>query len=67
MPAQNRLMARVAQITRWGAHYRVALDCGANSLVASLDRPSFQELRLGVGDQIIASFKATAVHVIRPK
>jgi tungstate transport system ATP-binding protein len=65
--ACNRLMANVAKITPWGSHYRVAVDCDGTRLIASMTRPSFVDLKLSVGDEIVASFKATAVHVIRRK
>ena len=62
--ARNRLTARVAKITPWGSHYRVALACGENRLVAFITRPSFLELKIAEGDEVVASFKASAVHVI---
>lgn len=65
--ARNRLMSKVAKITPWGPHYRVALDCGSSRLVAAVTRPSFLELALQEGENVVASFKATAVHVIRRK
>lgn len=63
--ARNRLMGKVAKITPWGAHYRVALDCGGSCLVAFITRPSFIDLELQEGIEVFASFKATAVHVIK--
>lgn len=65
--AQNRLIVKVARITPWGSQYRVALDCHGNRLVASVTRPSFLDLKFRAGDEIVASFKATAAHVIRQK
>lgn len=64
---RNRLMGKVAKITPWGSHYRVAVNCGENRLVAFITRPSFNELRLREEDEVAASFTATAVHVIRRK
>ncbi len=63
--ARNRLTGKVIKITPWGSHYRVAVECGGNCLVAFITRPSFLELNLREEDKVIASFKATAVHVIR--
>jgi tungstate transport system ATP-binding protein len=60
-------MGKVAKITPWGSHYRVAVNCGENRLVALITRPSFLDLNLRPGDGVIASFKATAVHVIKRK
>jgi tungstate transport system ATP-binding protein len=63
--ARNRLFGNVVKITPWGSHYRVALDCGGSRLVAFITRPSFIDLKLREGAEVVASFKATAVHVIR--
>jgi len=41
----------------------VVLDCGF-TLVAIITKRSLEELGLAVGDEVAASFKATAVHVI---
>jgi molybdopterin-binding protein len=63
--ACNRLIARLVKIIAWGAHYRAELACGDSRLVALIPRPSFLELKLHEGNDVVASFKATAVHVIR--
>lgn len=63
--ARNRLLGKVIKITPWGSHYRVALECGGSRLVALITRPSFLDLKLREGGNVIASFKATAVHVIK--
>jgi len=63
--AGNRLIAKLMKIIPWGAHYRAELACGDSRLVALITRPSFLELKLREGDDAVASFKATAVHVIR--
>ena len=65
--ADNRLIAKLVKIIPWGAHYRVELLCGDSRLVALTTRPSFLELDLQEGNDVVASFKATAVHVIRRK
>jgi len=62
---QNHLTAKVAKITPWGSHYRIALECGASSFVALVARPSFLDLQLREGDCLIASFKVAATHIIR--
>jgi molybdopterin-binding protein len=41
----------------------VTVDCGF-PLVVMITRRSLEELGLGVGDRVVASFKASAVHVI---
>ena len=63
--ARNRLQGKALKVTPWGSHYRVALACGGNRLVAFITRPSFLELKIAEGDEIVASFKASAVHVIK--
>jgi tungstate transport system ATP-binding protein len=63
--ARNRLSVRVAKITPWDSHYRVALDCYGTCLAATVTRASFLDLNLSVGDEVVASFKATAVHVLK--
>jgi tungstate transport system ATP-binding protein len=63
----NRLTAKLVKIIPWGAHFRVELACGDSRLVALITRPSFLELKLHEGNDAVASFKATAVHVIKRK
>lgn len=65
--ARNRLLGKIIKIISWGSHYRVALACGGSRLVAFITRPSFLDLKLHEGDNVMASFKATAVHAIRRK
>ncbi len=65
--ACNRLQGKALQITPWGAHYRVALSCGENRLVAFITRPSFLGSKIAEGDEIVASFNASAIHVIKRK
>lgn len=61
--ARNHLRGTVRRITTVGGQVRVVLDCGF-TLVALITKQSLEEMSLGVGDQVVASFKATAVHVI---
>jgi tungstate transport system ATP-binding protein len=63
--ARNRLPGRVVKISPWGPHYRIVVDCDGVHLVALVTRPSFLELGLADEKEVVASFKATAVHVIR--
>ncbi|MBF6600331.1 MAG: ATP-binding cassette domain-containing protein [Dehalococcoidia bacterium] len=60
---RNRIPARVRQITTTGAAARVELDCGF-PLVAQITRRSLDDLGLDAGMEVVASFKATAVHLI---
>jgi len=61
---RNRLQGKALKVTPWGSHYRVTLACGENRLVASITRSSFLELKIAAGDEVVAAFKAAAVHVI---
>jgi tungstate transport system ATP-binding protein len=63
--ARNRLSAKVVKIAPWGSHYRVGLECSGTRLAALITRPSLLELGLREGGDVVASFKASAVHVIR--
>jgi molybdopterin-binding protein len=48
---------------RVGAQVRVEVDAGF-PLVALITKQSLEELSLDVGSRVVASFKATAVHLI---
>ena len=61
--ARNQLRGVVRGIRSAGAEVRVEVDCGF-SLVASITKRSLEELGLEVGSPLVASFKATAVHLI---
>lgn len=62
--ARNHFKATIINIEPWRLEYKLSLDCGFN-LVASVTAQSVKGLDLRIGQEIIASFKATAVHVIR--
>ncbi|HYN48981.1 MAG TPA: ABC transporter ATP-binding protein [Candidatus Nanopelagicales bacterium] len=61
--ARNHLPGRVARLVPDGPLIRVTVDCGV-PLVASITRASATEMRLAEGCAVIATFKATAVHLI---
>lgn len=61
--ARNQLSAVVRGLTPEGPLVRVALDCGFE-LTALVTRPACDELQLRPGDQVTASFKAPAIHLI---
>ena len=61
--ARNRLPATVNRITSAGPHASVALDAGF-PLVALITKQSLEELALEPGATVLASFKATAAHLI---
>jgi tungstate transport system ATP-binding protein len=62
--ARNVFAARIESIASVGPYLKVKLDCGF-PLVAHVTRESFTNLRLQEGKRVFASFKATAIHVIR--
>ena len=61
--ARNAVVARVVAVTSNGALARVELDASGTPLVASITASSARELALRVGDQVHASWKATAVRL----
>ena len=63
---QNVFPARITTITSIGPFLKVTMDCGF-PLVSYVTRESFTRLKLAVGEKVIASFKATAVHLISKK
>ena len=62
--ARNIFEAKVSKIIRQGFFYKLILDCGF-PLVAYITIPSFEDLGIAQGANVIASFKATSVHIIR--
>jgi tungstate transport system ATP-binding protein len=62
--ARNVFPATIAAVTSAGAYLKVKLDCGF-PLVATVTTESLATLGLTRGRPVFASFKATAVHVIR--
>lgn len=61
--ARNRLPAVVRRVVPAGLHVRVELDAGF-PLVAFITKQSLEELALAPGSRVVASFKATAAHLI---
>ena len=53
----------MTRITPLGGQVRVVVDCGF-PLVALITKQSLEDLELKVGDEAVASFKASGVHVI---
>jgi tungstate transport system ATP-binding protein len=62
--ARNVFAARVVGVSSAGPYLRVKLDCGF-PLVAHVTPESSASLGLAEGAEVFASFKATAIHVIR--
>jgi tungstate transport system ATP-binding protein len=62
--ARNVFPARINKIVSLGLYYKINLDCGF-PLVAYVTGHSLENLSLQEGQAVSASFKATAIHVIR--
>jgi len=63
MSARNHLRATVKRVRPSGPYVRLELDAGF-TLVAHITKQSLEELALSPGSNAVASFKATAVHLI---
>ncbi len=61
---RNVFPAKIEKITPLGFYQKIELDCGF-PLVAYITNQSLENLSLAEGKEVIASFKATAIHVIR--
>ena len=61
--ARNRIAGRVTRVVRSGADARVEIDCGF-PLISRITRRSLDELAIESGSSVVATFKATAVHLI---
>jgi tungstate transport system ATP-binding protein len=62
--ARNVFSGIVTSVTPMGFYYKVRVDCGF-SLTSVVTRQSVESLPLREGIAVLASFKATAVHVMR--
>jgi molybdate transport system ATP-binding protein len=62
--ARNRLRGHVVRATPSGPYLRVEVDAGF-TLVALITKQSLEELALAPGSEVVATFKASAVHLIR--
>jgi tungstate transport system ATP-binding protein len=62
--ARNIFGGRIVKIAPLGPYQKVHLDCGF-PLVAYVTKHSLEELSLKEGKEVRASFKATAIHVVR--
>jgi tungstate transport system ATP-binding protein len=61
--ARNRVAGRVTRVVRSGADARIEVDCGFR-LIARVTRRSLDDLGIDAGSSVVATFKATAVHLI---
>ncbi|MFH1087176.1 MAG: ABC transporter ATP-binding protein [Chloroflexota bacterium] len=62
--ARNHLKGRIVKLFSAGAQLKVTLDCGF-PLVALVTRRSGDDLGLAVGQPVVASFKASSLHITR--
>ncbi|MDO9559423.1 MAG: ABC transporter ATP-binding protein [Syntrophales bacterium] len=62
--ARNTFAGKIVKIAPMGLFYKISLDCGF-FLTAYVTAPSVENLTLQEGKSVFASFKATAVHLIR--
>jgi molybdopterin-binding protein len=60
---QNQFRGRIVEIVPAGAVSRVTVDASGTPIVAAVTARSVRELRLEPGVEIVAGFKATAVHL----
>jgi tungstate transport system ATP-binding protein len=64
--ARNIFSGRIVKVTPLGFYYKVQLHCGF-PLVAYVTTQSLENLSLTEGKEVVASFKATSIHVVRKK
>ena len=62
--ARNHLEGLIEEATRLEAQYRLQIACGPQ-VVALVTKQSYEEMGLGPGTQVVVTFKASAVHLIR--
>ena len=62
--ARNLFTGKITRMALLGPLARIEIDCGFPLLVV-LTAVSAQDLELTIGKQVYASFKATALHIIR--
>ena len=61
---RNNFKSKVVSVAPWGLEYKVELDCGF-TLQAAVTKQLVDGLELKAGGEVYASFKATAVHLIK--
>jgi tungstate transport system ATP-binding protein len=64
--ARNVFWGKIVKMTSLGLYQKVQLNCGF-PLVAYVTNHSSEELSLREGKEVMVSFKATAIHVVRKK
>jgi len=59
---KNQFHGRITEIVPAGALTRVTVDIGGTPIVAAITTRSARELCLATGNDVVAAFKATAIH-----
>ncbi len=62
--ARNVFQGKIIRINSVGAMVRIEVDCGF-PLLGVVTRRSAEELNMSIGSSVYASFKATALHIIK--
>ncbi len=62
--ARNRFPGRVIKVFPTGSQMQVTVDCGEFNLTALITRRSSEEMGLKEGVKVVATVKATSIHVI---
>ena len=60
---QNQFRGTIREIVPAGALTRVTVDASGTPIVAAVTARSVREMQLSVGVEVVAGFKATAVHL----
>jgi molybdopterin-binding protein len=60
---QNQFRGKIVEIVPGGALSRVTIDASGTPIVAAVTARSVRELGMAVGAEVVAGFKATAVHL----
>ena len=60
---QNQFRGRITEIAPAGALTKVTVDASGTPIVSAVTARSVRELSLGIGKEVVAGFKATAVHI----
>lgn len=61
---RNHFSGRITSVEPWRLEYKLVMDCGFN-LIAAVTKQSLDGMGLKVNDEVFASFKATAAHLIK--
>jgi tungstate transport system ATP-binding protein len=64
--ARNFFPGKIERIIPLGLFYKIQLDCGF-PLISYITSHSLENLSLQEGQEVVASFKATSIHVVRKK